>query len=518
MRAFCVSYTFMTMNFIPFSTIIWLRRTDQNMSNLKGGKRMLIQDSGLNVAYKYNTNIRSERMIIMKTPKQLIKITGFICLFTLLLTTTVLANVYSPGDKITINASSYQQTDSSWVGFYKLGAADKSFLSYKYIKGLPGGQYTVEAPKDLGAYEFRFFKDNGYIRIGTSPTYQITQHTPTITVSTSNAKPEQTITASYANAPSYTTAWIGFYKAGSADTSYKAYEFLKGSSGQYSVKAPKEAGQYEFRLFLDNGYTRLASSQLVTVSADTPTVPVPTTPPKPALPTTTITQPEVFASGIRIGWSSKSSAIGYRLFRSTQSGSLGLSVTDFYLSGTRYADVNVSPNTTYYYTVKEVLQEANPYQNIEEKLGATIATYTVQTGNTVYKPGVTKNFLMLQLDNPYLTQNGVIQEIDPGRGTVPIIISGRTMVPIRAVVEAMGGSSGWENNTQKITLTARGNVVEMWIDRTNIRVNGIAKTMDVAPTIRNARTYVPLRFAAENLNCKIDWINSSGEAVIVYEN
>ena len=124
---------------------------------------------------------------------------------------------------------------------------------------------------------------------------------------------------------------------------------------------------------------------------------------------------------------------------------------------------------------------------------------------------------MLQLDNPYLTKNGTLQEIDPGRGTVPIIISGRTMVPIRAIVEAMDGTVGWEGTAQKITLSARGNIVEMWIGQTNILVNGISQTMDVAPTIQNGRTYVPVRFAAENLNCKVDWINSTREAVIVYE-
>jgi uncharacterized protein YerC len=450
----------------------------------------------------------------MKISKQVLKLTAFICLFTLSLTTLLSANSYSPGNKITINASGYQQTEYSWVGFYKSDAADRSYLSYAYINKLPNGQYTVEAPKELGSYEFRFFKDSGYTKIGTSSIYQVVQYTPTISVNASQFQPEQTITASYANAPEYSTAWIGFYKSGNADRSYTSYEFLKGTSGQYSVTAPKEAGQYEFRIFLDNGYTRLASSQSVTVSANTGS---PTPTPPANNPSTTISQPEVFESGVRIGWSSRSSAIGYRIFRSTQSGVLGLSVTDFYLTGTRYADVNVNPNTTYYYTVKEVLQEANPYQGIEEKLGATVATYTVRTGNTTYKPGTSKNFLMLQLDNPYLTKNGTLQEIDPGRGTVPIIISGRTMVPIRAIVEAMDGTVGWEGTAQKITLSARGNIVEMWIGQTNILVNGISQTMDVAPTIQNGRTYVPVRFAAENLNCKVDWINSTREAVIVYE-
>jgi hypothetical protein len=91
------------------------------------------------------------------------------------------------------------------------------------------------------------------------------------------------------------------------------------------------------------------------------------------------------------------------------------------------------------------------------------------------------------------------------------------MVPIRAIVEAMGGTVGWDGNTEKITLNARGNIVEMWLNKKEIKVNGQTKMMDIAPTVKNGRTFVPVRFAAENLNCKVDWINSTKEAVIVYE-
>ena len=115
-----------------------------------------------------------------------------------------------------------------------------------------------------------------------------------------------------------------------------------------------------------------------------------------------------------------------------------------------------------------------------------------------------------------MSVNGLTKEVDPGRGTVPMIISSRTMVPIRAIVEAMGGSIMWDNIERKITMTARGNTVEMWIGKTEMRINGVAKTMDVAPVIQNERTYVPVRFAAENLNAQIDWINSTREAVIIF--
>ena len=242
-----------------------------------------------------------------------------------------------------------------------------------------------------------------------------------------------------------------------------------------------------------------------------------TTETKPSSPTATPgSGAEAFESGSRIMWQ-PSSGLGYRLFRSTIQRELGISVTDFYITSTSYADVNVEPNTTYYYTVKPVLAEANPFQGIEEKLGSTIATFVITTGNKVYKPGSFKHFIMLKLDSPNMSVDGINQEVDPGRGTAPVVIAGRTMVPIRAVVEAMGGTVEWDGSTQKITLKARGNTVEMWMGKTDIKINGVSKKMDVAPTSKNNRTFVPVRFAAENLNCKVDWINSTKEAVIVYE-
>jgi hypothetical protein len=42
--------------------------------------------------------------------------------------------------------------------------------------------------------------------------------------------------------------------------------------------------------------------------------------------------------------------------------------------------------------------------------------------------------------------------------------------------------------------------------------------MDVAPAIVNDRTLLPIRFAAENLGCEIEWIGSSREIVIVFFN
>lgn len=242
-----------------------------------------------------------------------------------------------------------------------------------------------------------------------------------------------------------------------------------------------------------------------------PVAPTPT--PTPSLKNSAA---DPFDSGARIMWQPASKALGYRLFRSVNKAELGISVTDFYITGTSYADVNVQPNTTYYYTVKPVLAEAKPFEGTDEKLGDVIASLNVTTGGQIYKPGVYKHFILLKLDNPYMSVDGTEQEVDPGHKTAPMLMNGRTMVPIRAIVEAMGGSIGWDGGTRKASIDARGNQIDMWIDKLDLKVNGKGLQMDVAPAIKGARTFLPIRFVGENLNCKVDWINSTKEIVIVY--
>ena len=201
-------------------------------------------------------------------------------------------------------------------------------------------------------------------------------------------------------------------------------------------------------------------------------------------------------------------------------GHLGISVTDFYITSENFTDVNVEPNTTYYYTLKEVLAEARPLEGVREREGKTLATWTVKTSGDIGKtftPGKTRKFIMLKIDDPMMSVNGISEEVDPGRGTTPIVERSRTMVPIRAIVEAMGGTAGWNQDDFQVMLGANGNNVNMWIDKKEFKINGADSKLDVPPFLRNQRTFVPIRFSAENLNCQVDWINSTKSIVIVWE-
>ena len=223
-----------------------------------------------------------------------------------------------------------------------------------------------------------------------------------------------------------------------------------------------------------------------------------------------------FPAGVRLQWQA-TNGLGYRVFRSTLPTEVGISVSDFYIEDTTFFDVNVSPNKTYYYTIRPVVSEANPNSGLDEVLGSVIGYFTASTSSEVPVTSTQKSVIVLQLGNKLMTVHGESKEIDPGRGTVPMIIGGRTMIPITAMIQEMGGIVGWDGTSRKVTINARGKVLEMWLDSKMIKVGGVSAEMDVAPVVKNGRTYVPVSFVANNLNAKISWLNSTKEAVVTFE-
>lgn len=130
--------------------------------------------------------------------------------------------------------------------------------------------------------------------------------------------------------------------------------------------------------------------------------------------------------------------------------------------------------------------------------------YSLATGFTPAEKLIT-----LRIGDQSMTVNGEKKEIDPGRGTAPMIVDSRTLVPIRAIVEEFGGNVEWDGGEQKVTLVRGGTAVEMWINRSYITINGTNQMIDVAPRISNGRTYVPLRFVSENLGVPVSWENAT---------
>lgn len=122
--------------------------------------------------------------------------------------------------------------------------------------------------------------------------------------------------------------------------------------------------------------------------------------------------------------------------------------------------------------------------------------------------------IVLQIGNPKMTVDGVPIEIDPGIGTCPAIIGGRTMLPIRSIIETLGGKVGWDSKTQTVSLSLANVDIQLVIGKTQATVSKIPKTLDQAPVIVKGRTMIPLRFVSENLGCQLDWNNSTKTVTI----
>lgn len=87
----------------------------------------------------------------------------------------------------------------------------------------------------------------------------------------------------------------------------------------------------------------------------------------------------------------------------------------------------------------------------------------------------------------------------------PTIINGRTMVPMRAIFEALGSQVQWNAASQSITATKGSIAINLQIGSTTATNNGTNVTLDVAPQIIDGRTLVPARFVSEALGAKVNW-------------
>ena len=105
----------------------------------------------------------------------------------------------------------------------------------------------------------------------------------------------------------------------------------------------------------------------------------------------------------------------------------------------------------------------------------------------------------------------------------PIIVDGRTMLPLRAIGEAMGCEVIWVSGTQTANLKNESTIVSMQIGNTNItrvkRTNQEQKLLqtDVPPMLINDRTYIPVRAFAEALDAVVGWDGTTNTVMIVYD-
>ena len=86
----------------------------------------------------------------------------------------------------------------------------------------------------------------------------------------------------------------------------------------------------------------------------------------------------------------------------------------------------------------------------------------------------------------------------------PYIFKDRTLVPIRFISEAMKADVSWNGGEQEVTIVKGKDTIITHILSSRATLNGVLYTFDVPAMIKADRTFVPLRFVAEMLNCDVD--------------
>lgn len=158
---------------------------------------------------------------------------------------------------------------------------------------------------------------------------------------------------------------------------------------------------------------------------------------------------------------------------------------------------NVDPNN---FKINILDYGKNP--KIIAKLGnktSTIALYDEFT-----------RLIKMKINDVNYSINGESKKMD----AKPFIKNNRTLVPLRFVVEALGGEVNWDGENRLVSVNSNGKNIELKIDSPIIKIDGKDVKIDQAAIIKGDRTYVPIRFIAENLDMVVNYINESREIEI----
>jgi hypothetical protein len=103
----------------------------------------------------------------------------------------------------------------------------------------------------------------------------------------------------------------------------------------------------------------------------------------------------------------------------------------------------------------------------------------------------------------------------------PVIINGRTLVPVRAIFEAMGCTVLWDGANQIVNVATEFGMMTLGIGSNYISYRNENEDRsiftDVPPQIINMRTLVPVRAIAECTGYNVDWDDATQTVIITGE-
>ena len=128
-----------------------------------------------------------------------------------------------------------------------------------------------------------------------------------------------------------------------------------------------------------------------------------------------------------------------------------------------------------------------------------------------------KNTIVMKIDDPLMLVNGKVTPVDE-LGNTPVIRNSRTMLPIASVMLAMDGTVGWEGSTKTVTLKRGGKTMFLRIGTSFAwDENGLAVAqLDSPPIIINGRTMLPVAAIVLYFGADISWDGTTRSVTITY--
>jgi len=103
----------------------------------------------------------------------------------------------------------------------------------------------------------------------------------------------------------------------------------------------------------------------------------------------------------------------------------------------------------------------------------------------------------------------VVGGVEVQTDVAPVLEGGRTLVPLRALTEALGFAVHFDDLTQTATLTKGDRSIQLTVGKQEALVNGSPVQLDIAPVTRGGRMLVPVRFVAETIDLDVAWDEAS---------
>jgi hypothetical protein len=148
-------------------------------------------------------------------------------------------------------------------------------------------------------------------------------------------------------------------------------------------------------------------------------------------------------------------------------------------------------------------------------LAVAILTFSLSVPSSFAAGAVTSAEFVIGMNQYFV--NGQTPGISMDAAPYLDSASGRSLVPVRYLGDALGATTTWDADNQTVTVTTAVYDISMSIGSATLTVNGQTSQMDVAPVIKSGRTYLPARWVANALGYQVDW-NAQYQIVIIWPN